>query len=182
MPVRRFRFTVRTMIVLVALLGVFCLLGREYWEWWSRRSSVTWLYPSRVSASAGTRMELSYLPGQPVPVAITYNFKFGARKPAPGTVCRLLAEVWFEDAATGLAVDCYSFDAPLTVGARESATGSLTWDAILPGPGRYNLRQMLYSVGPSGDLQMLNGSSRVYHVVLPAHPADSKAPGEVGSP
>ena len=162
MRVRRVRFTVRTMMVLVALLGVTCLVGREYWARWGRRASVMWVYGSHVSTSAGARMELNYSPGQSVPVVITYNFKFGTAKPASGTVCLLFAEVWFEDVETGLAVDCYSFDAPLTVGGREAATGSLTWDAVFPRPGRYNLRHLLHCIGPTGELQMLEGRGEYY--------------------
>ena len=60
---------------------------------------------------------------EPTPVVITYNFMFGIQKPAPGTTCVLLAEVWFEDAENGLAVDGYTFDAPLTVGGARRPRG-----------------------------------------------------------
>jgi hypothetical protein len=178
MRVRRVRFTVRTMMVLVALLGVSCLVGREYWTRWGRRSTFMWVYGSHLSTSAGPRNELSFSPGQSVPVVITYNFKFGTAKPAPGTACLLFAEVWFEEVATGVAVDCYSFDAPLTVGGREAASGSLTWDAILPRPGRYYLRHFLHFTGPTGDLQGLEGAGKLYNVV-PAPPS-SPPPGRSG--
>ena len=54
---------------------------------------------------------------------------------------------------------------PLTVGGRESACGSLTWDAVLPRPGRYNLRDSLHYIGPAGELRFVNGGGRLYNVV-----------------
>ena len=127
---------------------------------------------------AGPRNELIWHADQPVPVAITYNFKFGTPKPEPGMTCLLLAEVWFEDVATGRYVDGYTFDAPLTVGGREAAAGSLTWDAMLPRPGHYQLRHLLHFVGPEGYLRMLNGGSFLYKVVA-AEPSSqpSSQPG-----
>jgi hypothetical protein len=157
-------------MVVVAVLAVAFLVGREYWARWGRPFSRSWVYGSQLSTSAGTTLELSLSPGQSVPVVITYNFKFRTPKPAPGTTCLLYAEVWFEDRSTGRAVDCYSFDAPLTVGGREAASGSLTWDAVLPRPGRYFLRNMLYCVEPTGELKMLNGSGKLY-IVVPAPPS-----------
>jgi len=174
----RVRFTVRTMMVLVALVGVTCLVGREYWARWLRRSRHIPVYPSQLSASAGERIELIWGTGKPVPVVITYNFKFGTPKPAPGTACLLLAEVWFEDVALGLAVDGYTFDAPLTVGGREAASGSLTWDAILPHPGRYNLNYLMYWIGPTGELRTVGGGGRVYNVVRA--PQTSQPPSRSG--
>jgi hypothetical protein len=97
-------------------------------------------------------------------------------------VCLLIAEVWFEDVATGLAVDCYSIDAPLTVGGREAASGTLTWDAVLPRPGRYNLRHFLHFIGPTGELQMLEGWGDLYNIVLTAHSEDLKAGVDAGTP
>ena len=84
----------------------------------------------------------------------------------------LLGQVWFEDVETGLAIGGYSFDAPLTVGGHEAASGSLTWDAVLPHPGRYNLRAMLYYTGPAGELRVANGHGRFYNfvAVTPSNP------------
>lgn len=161
---RRFpvRFRMRTMMVLVALAGVACLLGREYWAWWLRRDDSIPVRPSRLHVvSAGGPNGLTWAPGRPIPVAITYDFKFGTPKPAPGTECLLLAEVWFEDVETGRFVDGYTFDAPLTVGGRETADGSLTWEAVLPRPGQYQLRHVLNFVGPAGERRMINGGVRI---------------------
>jgi hypothetical protein len=164
----RVRFTLRTMMILVALVGVICLGGREFWRTWLRRGYYYPVYPSQLSATAGDRLELIWRADEPTPVVITYNFMFGTRKPAPGTTCVLLAEVWFEDVETGLAVDGYTFDAPLTVGGREAASGSLTWDAVLPRPGPYFLRCFLHYTGPTGELRRANGNGRRYQVVAAA--------------
>jgi hypothetical protein len=91
-----------------------------------------------------------------------------ARKPAPGTTCVLLAEVWFEDVATGLPAVGYSFDAPLTVGGREAASGYLSWDAVIPRPGRYYVQRTLYYTDLSGELRRANGGSQVYEFVAAA--------------
>src|SRR5580692_11309385 len=78
------RFRMRTMLVLVALAGVACLLGREYWAWWLRRDHSRPVLPSRLSVSLGPPNGLTWAPGRPIPVSITYDFKFGMPKPAPG--------------------------------------------------------------------------------------------------
>ncbi len=171
------RFRMRTMMALVALAGVACLLGREYLAWWLRRDDSIPVRPSRLHVvSAGGPNGLTWAPGRPIPVAITYDFKFGTTKPPPGTECLLLAEVWFEDVETGCFVDGYTFDAPLTVGGRETAAGSLTWEAVLPRPGQYQLRHVLNFVGPAGELRRINGGG-AYKVVAaapssqpPSHP------------
>ncbi len=134
---------------------------------------MTPVYPSQLSASASQRFEVTWAEGQQIPVAITYNFMFSTPKPAPGTTCLLFAEVWFEEVATGLAVDGYTFDAPLTVGGRETASGSLTWDALLPHPGRFMLRYMLHCVSPAGELRMVNGGSRGYTFVTTLPPSQT---------
>jgi hypothetical protein len=164
----RVRFTMRTAMVLVAVMGLICLGGREVWRKWRDGRLYYPVYPSRVSASAGTQIKMIWTQAQPTPVAITYNFSFGTRKPAPGTTCVLLAEVWFEDVATGLPVVGYSFDAPLTVGGREAASGSLTWDAVIPRPGRYFLYEMLYSTDRAGELRLAKGSGQLYEFVAAA--------------
>ena len=150
MRLPRVRFTVRWLMVGVAL-SVVCLCGRECWEVWLRRSHYFPVHPSQLSASVGGRNELIWVARQPLPVAISYNFKFGTWKLAPGTTCVVLAEVWFEDVGTGLAVDHYTFDAPLTVGGREATSGSLTWGAMLPRSGKYHLRRSLSYLGPTGE-------------------------------
>ena len=164
----RVRFTMRTMMVLVAVIGLICLGSREVWRKWRGRGFYSPVYPSHVSASAGNQLKTIWTPDQPTPVVITYNFTFSTRKPAPGTTCVLLAEVWFEDVATGLPVVGYSFDAPLTVGGREAASGHLTWDAVIPHPGRYFLHHMLYYTDLAGELRGANGGSQLYEFVAAA--------------
>lgn len=166
------------MMVLVALGGVACLVGREYWAWWQHRGRDIPVGPSSLSASAGPQAQLDWHAGQSVPVAITYQFGFGPSKPAPGTTCLLLAEVWFEDVGTGLAVTGYTFDAPLVVGGREAVSGSLSWDAMLPRPGRYMLRCMLNYVDPTGELRMISGEGSAYEFV--AATASSQPPRSSG--
>jgi len=80
-------------------------------------------------------------------------------------MCLLWANVWFEDLESGLPVESYAFDAPLTVGGRESASGSLTWNAFLPHPGRYQLHRDLYYKEPLGELQKLVRSSLTYELL-----------------
>ena len=158
----RVRLTVRRMMVAVAVVAVLCLGGREYWAWWLRRGYHSPVYQSRLSAQVAIRSHPWVLdPGSPIPVTITYDFRFAKRKPSTGTTCLLLAAVWFEDHETGQYVDGYTFDAPLTVGGREKATGSFTWEAMIPHAGRYMLRKHLSYAGPSGELKW---------VKLPAHP------------
>jgi hypothetical protein len=177
----RVRFTVRRMMVLVALAGVACLGARESWAWWLRRNQPNPVYRSRLTASAGRMMsELGWVAGRPIPVVITYDFKFRNPKPAPGTTCVLFAQVWFEDRATGRVVDSYTFDAPLSVGGREAASGSLTWDALLPRAGRYQLHRDLYYKWPTGDLRRASGGSTGYNVE--AAVLSSQRPGDQGAP
>lgn len=174
-PAMRFpraRFTLRWMMVLVALVALACLGAREYWARSVRRAQPNPVYPSTLSATAGRRNQLDWDDGQPIPVVISYDFRFGNPKPAPGTMCLLLAEVWFEDQKTGLAVEGYSFDAPLVVGGREVASNSFTWDALLPRPGRYMLRYRLNWIEPTGELRLIGGGGTSYHAV----PAASSSP------
>jgi hypothetical protein len=164
----RLRFTMRTVMVLVAVIALICLGGRDAWRKWRGRGFYNPVYPSYVSASAGNQLKMIWTPDQPTPVVITYNFTFGKRKPAPGTTCVLLAEVWFEDVATGLPVVGHSFDAPLAVGGREAASGDLTWHAVIPRPGPYFLRRMLYYTDLAGELQHANGGGQRYEFVAAA--------------
>jgi hypothetical protein len=172
MRLPRVRISVLRMMVAVAILAVACLGVREYWTKWSRRGGSNPVFPSELSASAGTKAVQVLVPGHPIPVSIMYDFRFGNPfgnpKPAPGTTCRLLASVWFEDVGTGLYVDGYSFDAPLTVGGRETASGTITWDAMIPHPGRYCLRYHLYREESWDGLVAGNGGGRSYHFVTAA--------------
>jgi hypothetical protein len=165
MRLPRPRFTVRTLMILVGLAGLACLGVREYWAWMRRRDHRNSVSPSTLSASTGRSIQLDWCADRPVPVSVTYNFAFGPKKPEPGTTCMLLAELWFEDQQTGLAVEGYTFDAPLTVGGREAASGSFTWEAQLPHPGRYFLNSRLYYVDPAGELRFCSGRGHAYQAV-----------------
>lgn len=179
MPLPRLRFTLRGMMVLVAILGLTCLGAREYWARSVRRGQRNPVDPSWLSAIAGPRNQLVWAAGQPIPVVITYNFRFGTPKPPPGTTCLLFAEVWFQDEKTGLAVDGYTFDAPLTVGGRQVASNSFTWDALIPRPGRYQLRYILYWMDSTGELRLMGGGGNEYNAV-PAIPS-SRTPERPGA-
>jgi hypothetical protein len=157
-------FSLRTMLVLVALAGMICLGGRELWLRWLGRDYRNPVYPSQLSARAGRRMDLVWNAEKPIPVAITYNLCFGLPKPAPGATCKLLAEVWFEDLTTGRAVEGYTFDVLLTAGGRELASETFNWDAVLPRPGEYNLRYRLSWYTPGGDLRLINGGGALYRI------------------
>jgi hypothetical protein len=163
------------MMVIVALAGVACLGAREFWAWWLRRNHTNPVSPSQLSAKAavGRGNRVRWVAGQPIPVQITYDFKFGNRKLPPGSSCLLWADVWFEDLEAGLAVESYTFDAPLSVGGRESASGSLTWNALLPHPGRYMLHRDLYYKKAWGELQLGVGGGSTYEVVADAPSSQS---------
>jgi hypothetical protein len=160
------RFKVRTMMILVAFVGVASLGGREVWRRWLRQDYRNPVFPSSVVARVGSNegMRLAWNPDQPVLVSVTYDFKFGPSKPPPGLACELFAEVWFEEVATGAAVETYTFDALLTAGSRDSASGTFTWEPSLPHPGRYFLRSFLHWKTPTGELRGMNGSGRLYIV------------------
>ncbi len=161
----RVRFTVRTMMVLVAVLGLASLGGRELWTRWLRRAYRNPVSPSQLRVHAGQGNKIIWSADRPASVFITYNFRFGTPTPPPGASCVLLAEVWFEDMATGRAVEMHTFDARLTGGGREVATESFIWDAVLPGPGRYFLRSQLGWYTPGGELRMMSGNGLLVQVV-----------------
>jgi hypothetical protein len=156
-------------MVLVAIAGVACLGGREVWRRWLRADYRNPVFSSRLSASAGYWHRSTWRADQPTPVTITYDFKFGPVKSPPGTTCKLLAELWFEDQASGRSIGSYTFDAVLTAGRRDTASGEFIWEAQLPGPGRYFLRNFLYWYTPAGERRMMNGGSTL-HVVAAAEP------------
>jgi hypothetical protein len=161
------------MMVVVAIVGLACLGGRELWRKWLRPDYRNPVYSSYVSARAGN-LQLTWSAGQPTPVTVTYDFKFGPVKSPPGTTCKLLAEVWLEDLATGRSVGGYSFDAFLTAGGRETAAGSFIWEAELPGPGRYFLRYFLSWYTPAGERRMMNGGGTLCVVVSAAEPNEKQ--------
>ena len=154
------RFKMRTMMLLVALFGAACLGGREVYRRWLRPQYSSPVFPSHVSAQVGSGWGhlLLWNPDQPTLVFVTYDFKFGPRKPPPGLSVVLFAEVWFEEVATGAAVETYTFDSVLTAGSRDATAGTFTWEASLPHPGRYQLRSMLHWKTPTGELRMMNGN------------------------
>jgi hypothetical protein len=159
------RFKLRTLMVVVAIVGLACVGGRELWRRWLRPDYQNPVASSYLSARAGNWQPLGWRADQPIPVTVTYDFRFGPVKSPPGTTCKLLAEVWFEDQATGRSVGGYTFDALLTAGARETASGTFVWEAELPGPGQYFLRYFLYWYTPAGEKQGMNGGGTLCRIV-----------------
>jgi hypothetical protein len=162
-------------MVVVAIVGLACLGGRELWRRLFRPVYSNPVSPSGLSARAGNWQPLTWRANHPTPVTVTYDFKFGPPKSPPGATCKLLAEVWFEDQATGRSVDGYTFDAFLTAGGRETASGTFIWEAELPGPGQYFLRYFLYWYTPTGERQGVNGGSTLCRIVAAAE-ANEKQP------
>jgi hypothetical protein len=179
MRLPKVRVTVRGLMVVVAIVALITLGGREFWAWWLRRGYRNPVFPSTLSARAGINTNHVLVPGRPIPVSITYNFTFSNPKPPQGATCVVWASVWFEDRETRRYVEGYTFDAPLTVGGRESATGTFTWDAMIPRPGHYLLHYRLYHGLPGGDLKHGNGGGTSYSFVEAA--PVSQPPGEPGA-
>jgi hypothetical protein len=59
-------------------------------------------------------------------------------------------------------VETYTFDTLLTAGTRDSASGTFSWEASLPHPGRYFLRCFLHWKTPTGELRGMNGNGHLY--------------------
>jgi hypothetical protein len=150
----RIRFSMRGMMVAVVVFALISLGGRETWSWWLGRGYQSQARGSRLLARLSSNL---FVPGQPVPVSISYDFKFHSLTPPPGTSCLLLARVWLEDVKTGRAVSWYTFDAGLTAGGRETASGTFTWNAEVPHEGRYFLRFHLDEITPSGKAKFVSG-------------------------
>ena len=174
MRLPRLRLTVLGMMVVVAVLAVASLGGRELWVRWVRRGYRNPVAVSKLSADAGRKIKHEFVPGRSIPVSITYNFKFNNRRPAlHGTTCHLLASVWFEDMTTGLYVNGYTFNAPLTVGRHEIGNGILHLGRHDSAQGRYKLCFMLYHEVPWGGLEWCNGGGRGYDFVEALPPSPS---------
>lgn len=162
----RFRFATWQLMILIAVLAVASLVGRTLWERSLRRNYRNPVGASQLSVGVvGTGHKIEYVPGNPVPVNIVYDFSFNGLKMNRGSTAVVLGTVWFEDTKTGLYVDGYAFDAPLTVGGRERASGKFVWEALVPRPGRYLLRSNLYHVTRSGEPILFSGNGTGYSFI-----------------
>ena len=153
-------------MILVAVLAFASLLGRTLRERWLRqryRNPVS--SNSQLSASLGNKLECDYVAGRPVPVRIHYDVLFNGQKLDTGSTALVMGSVWLEDSSTGLYVDGYTFDAPLTTGERERVSGEILWETTIPHPGHYLLRSHLLHVTPSGELMGLGGRGTGYRFI-----------------
>jgi len=173
----RFRITTWQLMVLVAILAVASLVGRTLWERSLQRNYRNPVSTSQLSVGVvGTGHKTEYVLGNPVPVIIVYDFSFNVLKMNRGSTAVVPGAVWFEDTKTGLYVDGYTFDAPLTVGGRERASGKFVWEALVPRPGRYLLHSNLYHVTPSGEPILFSGNGTGYSFIeAKPMPAESGA-------
>ncbi|WP_435016406.1 hypothetical protein TA3x_003972 [Tundrisphaera sp. TA3] len=155
------RLSVRAMMLIVAVVAVLSLGARQYLDHRERlrlfRSSSNSIGGS-LGVQRDRRAELRV--GEPFPVTIDYNVGLRRRKPPPGVLFPVWGEAWIEDAATGQAVDGFSFEVTLATGGMESAKGSLAWDAVIPKPGKYSIKHYLWYKTPLGEWQGMSGGSQ----------------------
>lgn len=163
---KRPRLTIKHMMILVAVFAGASLVGRLLWDARPR-------YYNPVSASdmrAAMPETPDLAPGQTVPVSIHYNCLLnlsGRDKPTPGESVTVVGAVWLEDVQAKRYVDGYTFDALLTAGGRESASGDIVWDALPPHPGPYMLHSDLYFHTPSGLRSGLGGVAQLRYLGVP---------------
>ena len=160
----RFRLSIRMMMIGVALIALAAFGARYSWERWLYRG-----YPNPIDASMDVQYgrdgnlipgnqtiihavyPMSLVAGDPIPVGVGYRVRLLRPMPPPGTTYNVWMGVWFEDQETGLPVDGYTFALPLTVGGRESASGTFTWNAAITQPGTYALHHYAYYKAPFGE-------------------------------
>lgn len=138
MRLPRFRFSTRWMMVAVALAALGVFSWREYRAWVLRNTFSDPISNSQLNAQlADPQSKHPFVTGKTTPVTITYDFKLS--NPKPGVSCLAIGMVWLEDFETKMPVDSFSFDAMLTGGGLEASSGRITWDAVVPRPGKYYL-------------------------------------------
>ncbi len=166
-------------MIVVVVFALASLGGRELWAWWLLKGYRNPINPSTITARAMTKDNKPPIVGRPTPILVDYDFNFSNPKPPPGTTCLVLGSVWFEDVKTGRYVNGYTFDAPLTVGGRESTSGTFFWDAMIPRPGRYSLRYHVYHVVSSQDLRDAGSSGGTGYDFIETPPS-TKPPSDPG--
>ena len=152
------RISVRWMMVAVAFFALASYSWREYQAWLRRNDFSDPAWNSSIDARlAEWKPKNIFVRDKSTPITITYNFK--PNKPESGVSCLVLGMVWLEEIATKMPVDVYSFDAKLTGGRREACSGTITWDALVPRPGRYQLRYRRFQKAEGGNFNGRNGGS-----------------------
>jgi hypothetical protein len=159
-------------MIIVAILALALLAARTYWLATRRLDDPNPLMNSKLSARIPWDHELVI--EQPIPITIDYAFRLNVSTSPPGSVFLAWAEVWLEDAGTGLPVVTHIFDAPLTVGARESASGTFRWEPTLDRAGEYRLGTRLRYRRPTGRWQSVSGSKHS-GIVVRESPSESGA-------
>ena len=153
------QFSLRWMMVAVALAALATFSWREYQAWTRRNTFSDPVFNSQLSASlVDPQFKQTFVPGKATPVTINYDFRLS--KPEPGVSCLVLGMVWLEDISTKMPVDAYSFDAKLVGGGREACSGTVTWEAVVPRPGKYQLRYHRFQQAEGGAIGGRNGGSR----------------------
>ena len=175
----KIRFGMRGMMIAVAALAVVFLGIREYriraWAAWVEAQnpnpiSIPWL-----SATLRSPDWRNIVAGRPIPVDVTYKIQLAGTKLPKGTPILLWVEVAIQDVETHTDVDGYAFDIPLKVGERESASGKLTYLAVIPRPGRYNVRYRLRHQKLTGEWKDDTGGASMIHGIAPPAGSDQAA-------
>jgi hypothetical protein len=177
MRMPRVRFTLRRMMVVVAALALASWGFKRYLHhrevtWGGTRGNPNLLSKCTLSAllarsSMGPDGMIEE--GTEVPVDVAYDFALTSPVPPPGLEYLMWVDLCFRDVATGEPAEGYTFDVPLTTGAREHASGKFTWSPKVPRPGTYMLAHYLRYRNPLGEWRMeMGGESRVEVLPRPA--------------
>lgn len=191
MRLPRVRFTVRRMMGAVAIVAItlgLSLYSVAFLRDPAQGNGLTVRMNARAARSDG------YVVGQPIPIAIDYNYSFvqgTADSPAIpfGKFCDFRAEVWIEEEgaagrppesvlsnltttnrilagrAGGWVTHVDTFDERIVAGLREKVAGKFTWPVNLDRPGRYTICYTLSYRGPLSRWKEMFGSvSRDYQV------------------
>ncbi len=167
----KIRFGMRGMMIAVAALALVFLGIREYriraWAAWVEEQNPN---PTGLPGLLATLRYPDWqnvVAGRPMPVDVAYQFQLAGTKLPKGTRIVLWAEVAIQDVETMTDVDGYTFDIPLRVGERESASGKFTYVAVIPRPGRYYVRYRLRRQKQTGEWKDDSGGTYLIQCVAP---------------
>lgn len=198
MPLPGVRFTVRRLMVAVAVVAI--AFGLWVYAVGFLRDPLSY---NELSTSLHARAERHDCDvRQAIPVSVVYDFKFrdpAARHPIPfGKFCQMRGEVWIEDLAArppksvlsaygssgkriraglawGWVTHAYTFDDRIVAGLREEVAGRISWPISHDRPGRYAVCYTQSYRGPWGRWREISGgmpsmSYRVHAVAAPGPP------------